>query len=135
MLPVFIDRHIYPPSDWKMEEFGRIHKFLTGAYYRMSTAFPKIFGNLMVIAEKPGKLHAVQKRDRFESLLRCPITGMPVIRTSDGVGYITTDKNSRLLYPSFAGIPVLIKEDARTLDEHTWREYISCLHIATVQPV
>ncbi|MGO9021233.1 MAG: class I SAM-dependent methyltransferase [Syntrophobacteraceae bacterium] len=87
LLPVSIDRHIYPPSDWKMEALGRIHKFLRGAYYWMSTALPKVFGNLMVIAEKPGKLHAAQQRDRFESLLRCPITGMPVIRTGDGAGY------------------------------------------------
>jgi uncharacterized protein YbaR (Trm112 family) len=89
----------------------------------------------MVIAKKPGKLHASQQRDRFESLLRCPITEMPVIRTGDGAGYITTDENSRLFYPSFTGIPVLIREEARTLNEKTWREYICCIHPVTARPV
>jgi ubiquinone/menaquinone biosynthesis C-methylase UbiE len=135
LLPVLIDRHVYPPSDWKMEAFGRIHKFLRRAYYRVSTALPKILGNLMVIAEKPGKLDAAQQRDRFELLLRCPITGMPVIRTGDGGGYITTNQSSRLLYPSLAGIPVLIREEARILDESTWRESISRAHQAIALPV
>ena len=48
--PMFIERHICPPSDWKMEQLGAIHKFLRSLYYRVLIACPKVFGNLMVLA-------------------------------------------------------------------------------------
>ena len=45
-----------------------------------------------------------------------------MIPTRDGADYVTADENSRLLYPTIAGIPVLIEKKREPLDENTWRE-------------
>jgi ubiquinone/menaquinone biosynthesis C-methylase UbiE/uncharacterized protein YbaR (Trm112 family) len=119
--PISIQRHTFPPSDWKMQPLGTVHRTLRRVYSFVSRRLPQVFGNLMLIAEKPGMLATPGKRPSFASILRCPVTGSPVIEVNGADGFLSLDREFRGFYPSYRGIPVLIREEARQVEEAIWQ--------------
>ena len=51
---VSLERHVCTASDWKLAQFGLAHRVLRRTYVAVSRRALWMFGNLMVIAEKPG---------------------------------------------------------------------------------
>jgi len=54
-------------------------------------------------------------------ILCCPLSRQP-LRLVDGEALLSTDPQTRLLYPIRDGIPVLLEEEAETLDQARWQE-------------
>ena len=54
-------------------------------------------------------------------ILCCPVSRKP-LRLVDGQALLSTDPEVRLLYPIHDGIPVLLEEEAETLDQARWQE-------------
>jgi ubiquinone/menaquinone biosynthesis C-methylase UbiE len=50
---VSLERHVCPVSEWKLTEFGRVHRVLRRIYVAVSRQALWIFGNLVVVAQKP----------------------------------------------------------------------------------
>lgn len=50
---VSLERHVCTASDWKLAQFGLAHRTLRKIYVAVSKRALWLFGNLMVIAEKP----------------------------------------------------------------------------------
>jgi ubiquinone/menaquinone biosynthesis C-methylase UbiE len=119
--PVSIQRHPCRPSDWKMQALGSFHRTLRRAYFSLSERIPQVLGNVMLIAEKQGTLATPAKRPSFESILRCPATGSPVIGVNDADGFLSLAKEFRGFYPNYRGIPVLIREEVRHVGEAAWQ--------------
>ena len=80
--PISIQRHTAPPSDWKTEVFSAFHRLARKVYFSASRAIPKIFGNGMVVAQRPGELkisvsdhvirvHCALSGDRFAGSQAC----------------------------------------------------------------
>jgi ubiquinone/menaquinone biosynthesis C-methylase UbiE/uncharacterized protein YbaR (Trm112 family) len=118
---VSIQRHIGPPSDWKAEVLGNIHRYLRRMYYTVSKAMPYVFANLLVLATKPGAPLSPRQPTEFQLILRCPVSGAQVVEVNHGSGFLSMGKDFRGLYPAYGGIPVLIEQEARRLDESAWR--------------
>jgi hypothetical protein len=78
--PISIQRHTAPPSDWKMEVFSAFHRLARKVYFSASRAIPKIFGNVIVVAQRPRELKIAFQTASFESIVRCPATGSRVLR-------------------------------------------------------
>ena len=49
-----LERHVCTASDWKLAQLGPIHRSLRKSYVAVSRRALWLFGNLMVVAEKPG---------------------------------------------------------------------------------
>jgi ubiquinone/menaquinone biosynthesis C-methylase UbiE/uncharacterized protein YbaR (Trm112 family) len=126
---VSIQRHTCPPSKWKSEVMGSVHRSLKQMYFLASRALPSVFGNLVVLAEKPGVSPALVPQAPFESILRCPVTGEKLAKLEKDIGYLSLDPAFRALYRVYQGIPVLIREEAQTLDKNSW-EVLSGFHSA-----
>jgi ubiquinone/menaquinone biosynthesis C-methylase UbiE/uncharacterized protein YbaR (Trm112 family) len=126
MTTVSIRRHTCPPSKWKSDVMGNIHRSLKHIYFWASRVLPSVFGNLVAVAEKPGQpagpshpaTHASSVS--FESILRCPVTGGRLAKLDNDIGYLSLDPAFRGLYRVYQGIPVLIREEAQTLDTNSW---------------
>ena len=119
LVPLSVQHHTYVPSEWKMEVMSAVHKALRRIYFVASKLCPFVFGNLVVTAEKPKRISLAKAEPQFESILRCPTTGSPLVRVDDE-GYLSVDDSFRGLYPSHQGIPILISQEARRLDRATW---------------
>jgi len=123
---VSIQRHTCPPSKWKSDAMGNIHRTLKHIYFLASRILPSVFGNLVAVAEKPGSPAAANESAvpashvSFESLLRCPVTGGRLAKLENEIGYLSLDPAFRGLYRVYQGIPVLIREEAQTLDTNSW---------------
>jgi ubiquinone/menaquinone biosynthesis C-methylase UbiE len=50
---VSLQRHVCKVSEWKLTEFNPVHRVLRRLYMRVSKRMLWLFGNLMVVAEKP----------------------------------------------------------------------------------
>lgn len=50
---VSLERHVCTASDWKLAQFGLAHRILRKTYVAVSRRALWLFGNLMVVAEKP----------------------------------------------------------------------------------
>jgi uncharacterized protein YbaR (Trm112 family) len=61
--------------------------------------------------------------------LRCPVTGEKLAKLENDIGYLSLDPAFRALYRVYQGIPVLIREEAQTLDKNSW-EVLSGFHSA-----
>jgi ubiquinone/menaquinone biosynthesis C-methylase UbiE len=120
---VHLRRSLLPASTWRKEALSRSRRMLKDTYYAVARRVPAVFGNLFALAIKPGTSVGGNQRTSFESILRCPISGERVIPISSG--FINTDPDSRLLYPSHEGIPVLIAGDAVSLDHKRWTEALN----------
>ncbi|MEQ1353392.1 MAG: methyltransferase domain-containing protein, partial [Candidatus Acidiferrum sp.] len=126
MTTVSIRRHTCPPSKWKSDVMGNIHRSLKHIYFWASRILPSVFGNLVAVAEKPGEPAAAggpalpASNVSFESILRCPVTGGRLAKLDNDIGYLSLDPAFRGLYRVYQGIPVLIREEAQTLDTNSW---------------
>jgi SAM-dependent methyltransferase len=47
------ERHVCAASEWKLAQFGAIHRSLRKLYVAVSKRMLWMFGNIMVVAEKP----------------------------------------------------------------------------------
>jgi SAM-dependent methyltransferase len=112
-----LERKVLPPSEWKRPTVSRARWMLRTLYYRVSRLLPRIFGNLTGLARKPGKPASSPERD-FLSMLRCPASGAPIKPVRKG--FLSTDPETRLLFPSYEGIPVLLRMDAEPLSPEEW---------------
>lgn len=107
-----VHRCVLPPSQWKKDNVISLRAGLKELYFAVSKRLPRLFGSLVLRAQKPGAFH---KTDfSIESRLRCPITKSP-LRTFDDGFVSTNETGKRYRYSSYEGIPVLIKENA-----HIW---------------
>lgn len=126
MTMVSIRRHTCPPSKWKSDVMGNIHRSLKQMYFWASRILPSVFGNLVAVAEKPDQPAAAgapaspASNASFESILRCPVTGGRLAKLDNDIGYLSLDPAFRGLYRVYQGIPVLIREEAQTLDTNSW---------------
>lgn len=120
---VSIDRHTCAPSQWKKDAMGGTHRVLKQLYYSAAKALPSIFGNLVALAEKPGKSSAPHVVSSLESITRCPVTGSRLLKIEEK-GYLSLNHDFRGLFPIRRGIPVLIRAEALLLDEIVWQALI-----------
>jgi uncharacterized protein YbaR (Trm112 family) len=57
------------------------------------------------------------------AMLICPETHAPVVQVGDWL--YSTDAATRKRYPIRDGIPVMLADEAETVDEATWRETLA----------
>lgn len=107
-----IARHVLPASDWKKQYVTRFRAFLKDLYYETSRRLLPIFGNIVIVAQKPGSPTSTP-RHPIASHLECPITGATLSR--DGDFFVSRGKGEGYRYPIVDGIPVLIPEDAEPM--------------------
>ena len=124
---VSIQRHTCPPSKWKSDAMGNIHRTLKHIYFLASRVLPSVFGNLVAVAENRACLPrqapprpCLPSHVSFESILRCPVTGGRLAKLENDIGYLSLDPAFRGLYRVYQGIPVLIREEAQALDSNSW---------------
>ncbi len=117
-----IDRPVLPPSRWKLQFLPIYRRFLRLAYYEIKKIAPNILGMILCEARKPGKCDPDVFRPPVSDILVCPQTGAKLIQTAQG--YVSTDPQTRYLYPVIDEIPVLIANEARQLDLSVWHTVI-----------
>lgn len=105
------ERHVLPPSEWKKRNATRFRAALKDTYYEVGRRFLPVFGNIVVVATKPGGPINDEASGESDSWLECPITGHPLER--DGEFYVSTGAEPRYRYPIVDGIPVLIAADSQ----------------------
>lgn len=105
-----VSRRVLSPSQWKKDNAGSLRAGLKDLYFAVSRHLPRLFGSLVLRAQKPGTISATDFN--LESRLRCPITRSP-LRSAGDAFLSTNESGQRYRYARYAGIPVLIKEDAR----------------------
>lgn len=49
---ITVEHQILPPSQWKLEFISRYRRYLRNLYFSVSRLIPRLFGNIMVLAEK-----------------------------------------------------------------------------------
>jgi SAM-dependent methyltransferase len=121
--PSSIQRYTYPPSEWKMQSMSSLHRVLRRTHAWFARAIPHIFGDVMALGQKPNS-PTRRQAETFESILRCSVTGLLLLKVVGEGGYLSLDEGFRGLYPIRQGIPLLIREEARRLDKETWRAYL-----------
>ena len=87
-------------------------------YYRVGRLAPQVFGNLTGVATKSGERYIPEVRSVYD-ILRCPTSGARVVRVRDG--FLSTDPETRLLYPTHEGIPVLVRGEGVVLSVDAWQ--------------
>ncbi len=117
-----VKKTVLPPSKWKMRYVNPGRRVLKLTYHAVARRIPWLFGSLDAVATKPGRLPKDDALPAFESILRCPVSGAEVVFV--GSGFLSIDRDSRLLYPAHNGIPVLIADDATTLDLQSWEKLL-----------
>ncbi len=115
-----IDRPVLPPSRWKLQFLPSYRRALRMAYYRVKKITPDILGMILCEARKPGSSDAARVRPPLSEILVCPQTGAKLVQTAQG--YVSSDRQTRCLYPVVDEIPVLIASEAKTLDLIMWQE-------------
>jgi uncharacterized protein YbaR (Trm112 family) len=124
LLMVSVSRHTCAPSQSKKEVMGGTHWLLRHLYYSAAKVLPSIFGNLVALAEKPGKASAPHRMTSIESITRCPVTNSRLLKIEEK-GYLSLDDDFRGLFPIRQGIPVLIREEAELLDKTVWQDLVN----------
>ena len=120
---VSIERHVEKASLYKLKRLPYYRRLLRVFYKKVSNIFPRVFGNITVVARKPGDLENLDSENGFDDLLRCPISGAQLFKCAEG--YVSSDKDNKYIYPLHDGIPVLIKDEAILLDNDKWTELMS----------
>jgi len=114
-----IERPVIPPSTEKLKYLPSYHRILRLSYFAVRRSLPGMLGMIFCEAKKPGERITNQDAPKLNELLVCPQTKAPLLLTE--MGYVSTDPNSRLLYPVSESIPVLIVDDAKVMDVSTWQ--------------
>jgi len=118
---ISVRRHTCAPSEWRKQAMSAAHRALKELYFSAAKAAPWLFGNLVVLAEKPGTPPAIAPVISLEPLMRCPATRSRLLKIEDRNAYLSLDQHFRGLYPTYQGIPVLIQQEAVRLDPADWR--------------
>jgi ubiquinone/menaquinone biosynthesis C-methylase UbiE len=113
-----LERKVLPPSVWKRATVSPLWWRLRELYYRVGQIAPQVFGNLCGIATKGGELESRGELKPLDAMLRCPVSGARIMVVSDG--FLSLDAETRLLYPSHAGIPVMGPGDGVALSRDAW---------------
>ena len=109
---VSIRKQVLPPSEWKMRQVTGFRRFLKKFYHAVGKRMVFLFGNLVIVAKKPGSKGNSEASD-LEECLQCPKTAKQLRRC--GGRYITSGEGENYAYPIAEGVPVLIAEDAARL--------------------
>ena len=109
-----MSRPVLPPSRDKLAALSAYRRALRVGYFWARRSLPSVLGMILCQATKPGKPNTARAEGNIESLLICPVSGAPLVRTD--AGYASTAVDKPLLYPVLDGIPVLIADDAIPLD-------------------
>lgn len=110
---ISVGKHVLPPSEWKMRQVTVVRRLLKKLYYAVASRMVPLFGNLVIVARKPGKRRESVAPD-LEDFLTCPITKKQLYRS--GNRYTTRGEGNNYTYPIVAGVPVLVAEDASLLE-------------------
>ncbi len=116
----YLERKVLPPSEWKRTTVGQVWWALRGLYHHAGRIAPQIFGNLTGVATKPGPKVAPKEKRPLNTILRCPVSGANIVPVR--AGFLSTNPETRLLYPSHDGIPVLVPDEGVALSVGDWRE-------------
>ena len=108
---------VLPPSEWKRSTISPGWWTIRVLYHRLGRLAPQVFGNLTGVATKGGERRIPEVRPVYD-ILRCPSSGARVVRVKDG--FLSTDPETRLLYPSNEGIPILIRGEGVVLSVDGW---------------
>jgi SAM-dependent methyltransferase/uncharacterized protein YbaR (Trm112 family) len=108
-----LSRVVMPPSQYKLAALPPYRRALRNGYYWLLSRFPSVLGMILCQGRKPGVLPAPAPRPSLDSLLICPISGGPLVRTANG--FVSNAEGVSLQYPMLDGIPVLIASDATHL--------------------
>jgi SAM-dependent methyltransferase len=101
---------VLPPSTWKKQYVTKLRASLKDFHYSVAKILPSVFGNLAIVAKKPGAFSS-DISFKLEDRLICPITKAS-LQFHDGA-FVTTERSSkRYRYPVSDQIPLLIKADA-----------------------
>jgi SAM-dependent methyltransferase len=109
---------VLPPSEWKRPTISQWWWSMRVLYYRVGRLAPQVFGNLTGVATKSGERYIPEVRSVYD-ILRCPTSGARVVRVRDG--FLSTDPETRLLYPTHEGIPVLVRGEGVVLSVDAWQ--------------
>jgi SAM-dependent methyltransferase len=103
-------------SDWKLAELPPYHRAFTRWHGTLSEKYPRMFGNLLLVARKSGSLvdKPVVPGD-FEKIIRSPASNAPV--AYDPRSGLWAETPGKLGFPDFHDIPRLIAADAVPLTE------------------
>ena len=107
------------------------HRVLKELYFSAAKALPGLFGNLVVLAEKPGTPPAISPIASLEQIVRCPVTGSRLLKMEEKQVYLSLDQNFRGVYPTYEGIPVLMRQEAVRLDQSEWRALLD-IHLSSI---
>jgi len=105
-----VEKVVLPPSTWKKHYVSKFRAHMKDLHYTVAESMPSIFGNLALIAKKPGEL-ASAPLFTIEERLICPITSAALHRQG-GVFRTANGSRSNYSYPIIEQIPLLIESDA-----------------------
>ncbi len=109
-----IGKKVIQPSSWRMAKVSAFKRFLVRFYHFVANAMVPVFGNLVVVARKPGESGEPSSSDiTVEEIVRCPITKAPLAQVEEG--YVSTEGEKRYEYGLHDGVPVIIEQDAKEL--------------------
>jgi ubiquinone/menaquinone biosynthesis C-methylase UbiE len=101
---------VLPPSTWKKQYVTSVRARLKDLHYAAAKSLPSVFGNLALVAQKPGTFtNAIVIK--LEDRLICPITRAP-LQFHDGAFLSAPGPQKRYRYPISDQIPLLIRADA-----------------------
>lgn len=133
LLTISVRRHTCAPSTWRKQAMSATHRVLKELYFSAAKALPRMFGNLVVLAEKPGTPAAINAIPTLEQIVRCPVTGARLLKIEENQIYLSLDQNFRGVYPTYEGIPVLMRQEAVRLDPAAWRALQNACSL-TIEP-
>ncbi len=109
-----ISRSVLPPSEWKKQNATRLRATLKDLYYAVGRRMLPVFGNIVVVARKPGDARPPTEETDIYDLLQCPVTGRRLVK--ERCSFVPEGGGPGLRYPVVGGIPVLIPEDAESVE-------------------
>jgi ubiquinone/menaquinone biosynthesis C-methylase UbiE/uncharacterized protein YbaR (Trm112 family) len=101
---------VLPPSTWKKQYVTRMRARLKDWHHAIAKSCPSIFGNLVMMAKKPGAFSG-DLDFKLEDRLICPMTRVP-LQFHDGAFFTMPGPHKRYRYPISDQIPLLIGADA-----------------------
>lgn len=110
---ISVQKIVLPPSEWKKKFVSSNRVILKNLYHATARLMPWLFGSLVMVSKKSGTFRS-EINFSLENRLVCPLTKSP-LKLMNGTYTSTNKSGKRYCYPSYEGIPVLIKEDAYEL--------------------
>ena len=107
-----IRKGIIQPSTWRMDKVSPLKRFLMKFYHLVAGACLPVFGNLHVVARKPGGPSDITPEGvELEEIMQCPITKSSI--KVEGESYVSTGGNPVYEYTEHEGVAVVIEQDAK----------------------